>query len=130
VLSDVLLTVHNDHLTLVTLLHLSAAFYTVEHWTLLQRLELSYGIGGTAVSWFNGRTHSFVVNPAVVLFVVLLCTAYLLQLVKSHGIRPHLYVDDTQIDGFCGPGNNIQLQSTMCVCCIVDVLIRLQLNTD
>jgi len=43
VLADILLAVQdNDDLTLVTLLDLlSVALDTVEHWTLLRRLELS-----------------------------------------------------------------------------------------
>jgi len=41
---------------MIILHYLTAAFDTVEHSTLLQRLELSYGIGASAISWFNGRT--------------------------------------------------------------------------
>ena len=47
VLSDILHAVDSGNLallTLLTLLDLSAAFYTVDHVTLLRRLEVSYGI--------------------------------------------------------------------------------------
>jgi hypothetical protein len=63
----------------------------------------------------------------------LLYTADLLQLVKSRNLNPHLYADDTQIYGYCSPGNTHQLQN--CVSeCINEVGLwmrsnRLQLNT-
>ena len=154
VLSDILLAVDNGDLALLTLLDLSAAFDTVDHSTLLRRLEVSYGIGDTAISWFasylDGRTQYVRCGvskstPAAVLFGVpqgsvlgpilfLLYTADLLRLVESHGLRPHLYADDTQIYGFCRPDDTAQLQSTMSVC-IAEVALwmrsnRLQLNAD
>ena len=46
-----LLKVHND--TLLVLLDLSAAFDTIDHATLLLRLETSFGIEGKALGWFS-----------------------------------------------------------------------------
>ena len=38
--------------SLVVLLNLSAAFYTLDHLMLLQRLEMIYSVRGTALDWF------------------------------------------------------------------------------
>jgi len=40
-------------LAVLTLLYLSAAFDTVDHSTLLQRLETSYDIDGVVLSWLS-----------------------------------------------------------------------------
>jgi len=37
---------------MVTLLDLSAAFYGVDHDTLLKRLQKSYGLDGQVLNWF------------------------------------------------------------------------------
>jgi len=47
---------------MITLVDLSAAFDSVDHDTLLQRLQKSYGLGGAVADWFasylSGRTQS------------------------------------------------------------------------
>ena len=60
VLADILLALDTGDIAVLTLLDLSAAFDTVDHATLLRRLETSYGIGSTVLGWFasylSGRT--------------------------------------------------------------------------
>jgi len=124
VLSDVLLAVDCGDFAALALLDLSAAFDTVNYNILLQRLQTSYGINGSALQWFRsylvGRTRRVrrgaTISSAVhvvcgvprgsvigpILFV--LYTADLIQqiaLVKSYGLSPHLHADDTQIYGSC-----------------------------
>ena len=154
VLADILLAIDRGDLAVLALLDLSAAFDTVDHDTLLRRLETSYGLAGSVISWFrsylDGRTQSVrcrsssskptrlhcgvpqgsVLGP--ILF--LLYTADLLQLIQSYGLHPHLYADDTQIYGFCHPNATAYLQDHVTEC-IADVSSwmqsnRLQLNTN
>ena len=64
--NDILLAMDRQHVTLLVLLDLSAAFDTVDHQVLLRRLEVTYGITGTALQWFRsyltGRTQRVYIN--------------------------------------------------------------------
>ena len=66
VLSDILLALDSGKLALLSLLDLSAAFDIVDHDTLLQRLQMSYGLGGNIIarftSYLTGRSH-YTVRP-------------------------------------------------------------------
>ena len=134
--SDIMMVLDYSDLAMLTLLDLSAAFDSVDHDTLLKRLQKSYGLDGVVVSWFisylAGRTQ-FVKSsastsmPSAVLYGVpqgsvlgpvlfLLYTADVLQLVKSHQLQPHAYAGDTQIYGFCKPSDVDTLQERVSVC--------------
>ena len=51
--NDILLSMNQQHVTLLVLLDLSAAFDTVDHSILLERLTKSFGISGKALKWFS-----------------------------------------------------------------------------
>ena len=65
IVSD-LLTAMDNKICILTLLDLSAAFHTTDHQILLTRLQHSFGIFGSALSWFLSylcnRTHAITIN--------------------------------------------------------------------
>ena len=52
-MNDILLKMNSQLVTLLILLDLSAAFDTVDHQLLLERLSDEVGIRGTALNWFR-----------------------------------------------------------------------------
>ena len=53
VLSDVYSAIDQGQVALLALLDVSAAFDTVDHTILLDRLSISYGISGTVHAWIS-----------------------------------------------------------------------------
>jgi len=154
VLSDILQAVDRSDVAALVLLDLSAAFHTVDHEVLLQRLSEIFGVTDVAHMWFrsylSGRTqyvrcgssrssttyHVCGVPQGSVLGPVLfvLYTATLVSLIESHSLSPHLYADDTQVYGSCSPAAVDALSVTISECS-ADVASwmrsnRLQLNPD
>ena len=66
VTNDILLNMNDQRVTLLLLLDLSAAFDTVDHDTLLHRLQFTFGINGKVLSWFSsylsGRSQQIAIN--------------------------------------------------------------------
>ena len=66
VVNDIMVNLGNGDVTMLVLLDLSAAFDTIDHDILLQRLRNRYGLQGSALTWFksyiSNRSQSVVIN--------------------------------------------------------------------
>ena len=108
----------NGKVTALTLLYLSAAFDTIDHATLLERLHVHFGISGAVLQWFKSyisnrqqrRVHiagslscpqdlNFGVPQGSVLgpFMFCLYTTSISKIITTHDVSHHMYADDTQV---------------------------------
>ena len=117
VTNDILCSVDTGSVAMLTMLDLSAAFDTLDHQILLNRLFSSFGICDTALNWFKSylenrhqkvKINSFYSDELPISFGVpqgsvlgpLLFTLYVYPLsnvIKKSGFDYHLYADDTQL---------------------------------
>ena len=115
--NDILRSMDNQDVVLLTLLDLSAAFDTVDHTILLSRLQHSIGLQGVALKWMKsylkGRSMRVKINEALsgtrdvscgvpqgsVLGPVLfsLYISPLGNIIRQHGLSFHGYADDNQL---------------------------------
>ena len=117
VINDLRVAADNKHVSVLLLLDLTAAFDTIDHTILIQRLEHWVGLSGTALSWFHSYLtgRSYFVNladfesnkhnicsgiPQGSILGPLLFSLYILplgELISAHGVNFHFYADDTQL---------------------------------
>ena len=154
VTNDILLALDNGDVSVLTLLDLSAAFDTVDHEILFNRLKLHFGISGAVLSWFqsylSNRTQIVSINgcasdPVDVVFGVpqgsvlgpvlfVMYTKPLLSIIDNLSISNQSFADDTQIYSSSSP-SDVQSAVNDLQSCIMDIRewmceSKLKLNDD
>ena len=154
IVNDLLMSIDEGKVSVLTLLDLSAAFDTIDHKILLSRLEHVFGVSGTVLNWFesyltNRTQYVSVVNcksrPVIITHGVpqgsvlgpvlfILYTTPLTDLISSHSVLPHSYADDTQMQKSSEASRVNELLLSM-QSCIRDVkswmtFNKLKLNDD
>ena len=155
--NDILLNMNRQHVTLLVLLDLSAAFDTIDHGILLERLRSAFGVQDTALSWFasylSGRSQQVSIDRTLstkfelecsvpqgsclglLLFVVY--ASKIFEIVGNHNLEIHCYADDSQLYlSFC-PNDNANQEAAFAKVerCIEDIRNwmlndKLKLNDD
>ena len=152
--NDILMNMDEQHVTLLVLLDLSAAFDTVDHTILLDRLHTEFGISGSVFNWFSSylsnRSQSVTIEGVLsekfkldfgvpqgsclgpLLFVVY--ASKLFKIIESHLPNVHTYADDTQLYLAFKPGKNEANAVCAMESCIADIrgwmhMDKLKLNT-
>jgi hypothetical protein len=115
--NDILQSLDKNCVTALVLLDLSAAFDTIDHHTLLNRLEKQYGISNTPLAWVSSylseRFQTVSVNgeksqPVLMRYSVpqgsvlgpkyfTMYTKPVEAICRSHGLLHHFYADDSQV---------------------------------
>ena len=141
VYNDTVLASDEGEVTVLILLDYTAAFDTVDHSILLSILEKSFGVTGTALDWIQsflvGRSQIFQIGPdkssTVIVFFGLpqgtilgplfyiVYTADIETIIEKHGVKMHLYADDTQLYDHSRV-NNIERSVAALEACLQDIV--------
>lgn len=130
----------HNYINVLFLLDLSAAFDTIDHDILFQRLEKTFGVTGNALLWFKSyltnRTQAVMVdgvksNNHILKFGVpqgsvlgpVLFTIYmqpLSKIIRNYDLKYHFYADDTQLYDAV-PVENVHILISKLVSCFYDI---------
>lgn len=140
VYSDLLCEADQNKVSILTLLDLSAAFDTIDHGYLIERLSRTFGISGMALNWFisylSNRSQAVIIQgvrstehnleqgvPQGSVLGPTLYTMYtqpLGRLLRSHYVNFQMYADDIQLYKSVSP-NEVTLLLTQIENCLNDV---------
>ena len=137
VYNDLLINTDDRNISLLVLLDLSAAFDTIDHNILLDRLNITYGFQGTVIAWLRSylsnrhqavKINNFTSENVRLKFGVpqgsvlgpVLFTLYvqpIVDIIKKYGLSYHLYADDTQLYGSVNPADldSLKLRMQSCI---------------
>uniref|UniRef100_A0A3P9I354 Reverse transcriptase domain-containing protein n=1 Tax=Oryzias latipes TaxID=8090 RepID=A0A3P9I354_ORYLA len=138
-MNDLLMAADQGSPSLLILLDLSAAFDTVDHGILLNRLHTTVGLSGNILNWFksyltnrteyvalgNAKSHTHTVTCGVPQGSVLgpsLFTIYISplgQIIRKHNISFHCYADDTQL--YVKMNSTLTLTSSALQACLEEI---------
>ena len=147
IVNDILCAVDSRRCIILVLLDMSAAFDTVDHSVLLNRLQGRYAVTGHALKWlrsyFTNRQQKVNINGTLSNPVLLDCgipqgsligpnfyplyVAPVFGIARQHGIAMHMYADDTQLYLDFNP-SEYQTAKIRMESCIQDIRSWLQCN--
>ena len=139
--NDILTNMDNQSGTVLVLLDLSAAFDTIDHSVLFERLENIIGVTGIALNWFKSyldeRSQQIQIGDVISLVSVLLFfrvpqgsvlgpllfliyTLPLGVIIKRYNLMLQIYADDTQIYLAVKP-SNANISTEQMEMCLLDI---------
>ena len=140
---DIMTSLHHRQGVFLVLLDLSAAFDTVSHSILFQRMQQELGIRGTALKWvksyFSGRTTSVCINgcrstksslnyglPQGSIVGPVSFSIYTIpigRIIRKHRLSYHLYADDVQLYTSFDPSSQSSIDHALSslALCISDI---------